>query len=108
MRTALGVLAICAVAALAVYVFQRPTIGRGDAFAAQFIDDHPTVKTMTCDDKYVIGVDGASFHCAVLMKDGDSERVSVSLDRGGTYRLFPIQSEHPEHHDVPASSDPWE
>ncbi len=108
MRTALAVLLIGAIAALAVYVFQRPTFARGDAFAEQFMDHHPSIKTMSCDDKYEIKVDGGSFHCAIVMKDGDTERVSVTLDRGGMYHLFELESKHPEHRHVPASADPWE
>ncbi len=108
MRTALGVLAICAVAALAVYVFQRPTFARGAVFEEVFLANHADAKTVTCDEKYEIGVDGGTFHCAVVMKDGESGPISVRQDRAGTYHWKPITSAHSEHSVAPASADPWE
>ncbi len=108
MRTVLAVVVIAAVGAAAVYVFQRPTLARGEMFAAQFMEHHPNVREMVCDQTYEIGVQGGAFRCAIVMKDGDRERVAVSLDRVGMYRLSEIDSVHPEHHHVPSSADPWE
>jgi hypothetical protein len=73
-----------AVAGVAVYFAQRPTIARGDVLAAQLIEANPKlVKAVTCDRAIPIGVAGARFSCAIVYRNGERARERFRMDRDG-------------------------
>ncbi len=110
MLRSLGLVVLIAGAAVAAFeVARRPTIASGAVIAADLVAQEQAYgwRTMRCDDKVPIGVDGAQFHCHLELADGDQAELGMTLDRDGHYR-FTVESETaPEHEHVPPSGDPW-
>jgi hypothetical protein len=107
MRTLLGLVFVAAVAAGAAYVFERPTVARGEVFAAQFMSNSPLFAKVECDDEIPIGVDGAKFRCRFTAKDGDRAELELTMDRAGQFTNKVVTSTEPAHDHSP-SADPWD
>jgi hypothetical protein len=106
MRTALALLFIAGIAAAAVYVGRRPTVARGQVFAAQFLENSPLAKSIDCDDEIPIGLDGAKFHCVFHFRDGDHIDYEIEMDRALHISAHVLSESKPEHRHVPGA-DPW-
>ena len=85
-RTVLAVLFVAVMAGVAVYLARRPTIARGEVFAARMLDNlqGKHVARVTCDDAIPIDHHGAVFHCEIAADDGEAGRIEVTLDRAGS------------------------
>lgn len=113
MRSALVVLFVCAAAGVAGYVGQRPTVARGSVLAASLLQANAkALRAITCDDQVPLGIDGATFACTVVGKDGAGERDEFHIDRAGMIRRVGTATEHTpghEHHThAKQSTDPWD
>jgi hypothetical protein len=88
-RTAVALVWIAAVAALAIYTARRPTIARGDVIADDLLDHYPTAgwRALACDREIPIGVAGARFRCVAELDDGRRSVLDVALDREGTFHV---------------------
>jgi hypothetical protein len=106
MRTLLALLFIGGIGAAAVYVGQRPTIARGEVFAAQFLANSPLARDVRCDDQIPIGLDGAKFRCTFQYKDGDSQDLEFQISRDLRLSQRVLSDPQPEHHHAPGA-DPW-
>lgn len=94
---------LAAVATVAVYFAQRPTVARGAVLAEQLVEaNHELVKAMTCDPEVPIGADGAHFTCTVEYRTGLRERTELTMDREGAIHV--VKAAHPK---APPSADPW-
>src|SRR5579862_971569 len=85
MARSLAVLAFVGlVAACAILVSQRPTVGRGEVLAADLLASNKTsLDKLECDPEIPIGVDGARFWCRATFKVGNVKRLQFKLDRAG-------------------------
>ena len=113
MRSALVVVFVCAAAALAGYVAQRPTVARGSVLAAGLLQANAkVVKDITCDDEVTLGLDGATFNCMVIGKAGGSERDQFHIDRAGMIHRVGTATEntpgHERHQHAKQPVDPWD
>ena len=76
---------ICAVAAAALYLAQRPTVLKGSVMAADMLErlkDKAKHVAITCQD-VPIGVAGATFECRIVADDGSTATYKFHLDRDG-------------------------
>ena len=76
---------ICAVAAAALYLAQRPTVLKGSVMAADMLErlkDKAKHVAITCQD-VPIGVAGATFECRIVAHDGSTATYRYHLDRDG-------------------------
>jgi hypothetical protein len=98
------------VAALAAYTWHKPTIARGRIVAADLLEQNRKHgwRELACDDEIPIGVDGARFHCNLVVTDGDRMRLAVWLQRDGSVLFDVISTDAPAHRHVPRSADPWD
>jgi hypothetical protein len=100
----LGVIVfITIVGATGIYFARRPTVARGAVIADELVRVNDSVKEMTCDDRIPIGLDGATFHCGVVFKNGQSVRVKFAYDREGRI----TQAQETDLPPVKKTSDPW-
>jgi len=83
MRSVAVLLFIVAVAGIAAFCAQKRTVARGEALAAELMDANKSIKTIHCDDKVPIGVDGAKFGCKVSFEKGDVGDYRFKIDREG-------------------------
>jgi len=85
-RTLLAVLFVAAMAGVAGYLAQRPTIARGEVFAARMLENlqGKHVARVTCDDAIPIEHAGAVFRCEVAAEDGEAGLIEVTVDRTGS------------------------
>jgi hypothetical protein len=105
-RSAAVIVFIAIVASVAVYCAQRPTVARGEALAATLIEANPMLKSMQCDDKVPIGMDGATFGCHAEFKNGDAVDYKFEMNREGNIKAV----DHGETTSKPRikkTSDPW-
>lgn len=103
----LGVITFIAiVGATGIYFAQRPTVASGDVIAAELVQANPQVKAMTCDKRIPIGMTGATFHCAIELKNGASGRVKFIYDRNGSITEAPLEDQLPAP-PVEKTGDPW-
>jgi hypothetical protein len=106
-RSALVVVFVCAAAGVAGYVGQRPTVARGSVLAASLLQANAkVVRSITCDDHVPLGVDGATFACVVIGKEGGAERDEFHIDRAGMIRRVGPATQH--HARAKQANDPWE
>jgi hypothetical protein len=105
-RSAAVILFIGAVAAVALYCAQRPTIAHGDAIAAQLVEANPLLERLDCDDRIPIGVEGALFACHAHFKNGDQADYRLKLDREGHFDVVD-QSNQKAGPRIKKTSDPW-
>src|ERR1043165_1425109 len=84
MRSAAVYLFILAVGGVAAFCAQKRTVARGDALAAELMESNKLIKSMQCDDKVPIGIEGAKFGCKVSFKNGDVADYKFKLDREGS------------------------
>ena len=84
-RTALAVMFVAAMAGVAAYLAQRPTIARGEVFAARMRESlqGKHVARVTCDDAPIEHA-GAVFRCELAAEDGEAGLIEVTLDRAGS------------------------
>ena len=76
---------ICAVAAAALYLAQRPTVLKGSVMAGDMLDrlgDRAKHFAITCDD-VPVGVAGATYECRIVADDGSTATYKYHLDRDG-------------------------
>ncbi|HTL35705.1 MAG TPA: hypothetical protein VL326_21395 [Kofleriaceae bacterium] len=83
MRSAAVYLFILAVGGVAAFCAQKRTVARGDALAAELMESNKLIKSIQCDDKVPIGIEGAKFGCKVSFKNGDVNDYKFKLDREG-------------------------
>jgi hypothetical protein len=83
MRSAAVLVFILVVGGIAAFCAQKRTVARGDALADELMESNKLIKSMQCDDKVPIGVDGAKFGCKVSFKNGDVADYKFKLDREG-------------------------
>ena len=78
MARSLAVVAfIAAVAAAALYVFERPTVARESVIAADLMaTNQATLVSLDCDPEIPIGISGARFSCRAEFKAGEVKRSS--------------------------------
>ena len=103
----LGVIAFISIAAAAgIYFARRPTVASGKVIAAELVRANEEVASMTCDDRIPIGMTGATFHCAVILKNGGVRRVKLVYDRDG--RITEAPASEPQLAPlVEKTGDPW-
>ena len=103
----LGVIAFISIAAAAgIYFARRPTVASGDVIAAELVRSNEQVKAMTCDKRIPIGMTGATFHCAIELKNGAVGRVKFIYDRNGSITQAPVSEPLPAP-PVEKTGDPW-
>jgi hypothetical protein len=78
MYSALACAFIAAAFGGAVYLYERPTVARGDVLAEQVRALEPDAAEVRCDDRIPIHPDGAEFSCR-----DRAVRLACSLDRDG-------------------------
>ena len=85
MARSLAVLAfIGLVAAAAIFVSRRPTVARGEVFAADLMaTNHATLRSLDCDPEIPVGIDGARFWCKATYTQGSVKRLEFKMDRTG-------------------------
>jgi hypothetical protein len=107
MRSASVLLFIAATAAIALFCAQQRTVARGDMLAAELMESNKLIKSMDCDKKVPIGIDGATFGCKIEFKNGDRADYKFKLDREGSI----IATDHGDTERTPrqpnAGGDPW-
>jgi hypothetical protein len=104
----LAVLAFIAiVAAVALYVAQRPTLAHGDVIAAELLkSNEKLLRALECDPEVPLGVDGATFWCRAEFRLGAVKRLKFNLDRTG--RIKQVGEERATESPAPIDpSDPW-
>jgi hypothetical protein len=75
---------IAGVAALAIYVARRPTLAHGSVLAAELLEQNKgKLRSLVCDDRVPIGVDGARFTCNAVFVDGSQGSVVFRMLRSG-------------------------
>jgi len=84
MRTALGMAFVAAIAAMAIYLAQRPTIASGKAIAARMTESlkGKHIASVVCDEAPIDHY-GAVTHCAIAADTGETGQLEVTIDRGG-------------------------
>jgi hypothetical protein len=109
-RTFLALAFIAGVAAIAIYCARKPTVARGAVIAADLLEQNQARgwKELACDDEIPIEISGATFHCALVLRDGDSARLELHLTPEGAFMMKVLDSSHPEHAHVPPKADPWD
>lgn len=106
MRSLAVFLFIAAIGGAAAFCATKKTVARGDALADELMDTNKLIKSMACDDKVPIGVDGAKFGCKVTFKNGDVVDYKFKIDREGSI----IATDHGETSSQPhekRTNDPW-
>ena len=105
MARSLAVVAfIAAVAAAALFVFERPTVARGSVIAADLMaTNQATLVSLDCDPEIPIGISGARFSCRAEFKAGEVKRLEFKMDRAGTIKQIGESSESPRID----KTDPW-
>ena len=106
MRSLAVFLFIAAIGGAAAFCAMKKTVARGDALAAELMDTNKLIKSMSCDDKVPIGIDGAKFGCKVTFKDGDTADYKFKIDREGSI----IATDHGDTTSQPhekTTDDPW-
>ena len=109
MRSLVVVAFIALVAGLALYLFQRPTVARGEVVAADLLSSNPKILTqLHCDDEIPIGVNGATFTCVAQFKLGAIRRLTFELTRAGNIKQ--VGNEAMPSDDTPMihKDDPWQ
>jgi hypothetical protein len=104
---------VCATAWIASYFARRPTFARGDVLAASLLEANAKlVRSITCDERVALGIDGATFACLVVGNEGGAERDDFHIDRNGMIRRVGTATEHTpghEHHQhAKQPVDPWD
>lgn len=86
MRTALAVGFVVAMAGAAVYLARRPTVAKGEVFAARMLEALKArhIARVACDDDIPIARDGAVFRCEVAADTGEAGQIEITLDRAGS------------------------
>lgn len=106
----LGVIVFISIAAASgIYFARRPTVASGDVIAAELVKANEAVKAMTCDKRIPIGMQGATFHCAVELKNGAVGRLKFVYDRNGSITQAPAEDAETELPAPPVekTGDPW-
>jgi hypothetical protein len=83
MRSLLVILFVGVVAAGAGYLARRPTIARGDVIAADLLAKTKQLRSIECDPRIPITIDGARFSCVAQLVSGATQRLELTLDRAG-------------------------
>jgi hypothetical protein len=86
-RSAAVILFIGAVAAVAVYCAQRPTVAHGDVVEAELLEASPRLERVDSQDRIPIGLSGATFTCTATLDSGETGLVTFRLDREGHYSV---------------------
>lgn len=105
-RSTAVILFIAAVAAIALYCAQRPTVAKGDVLAADLVEANPMLDRLDCQDEVPIGVAGANFKCRAFFKNGNQADYLFALDRNGHISVAeegPTQAAPV----IKKTSDPW-
>ena len=98
-RTLLAVGFVAAMAGAAVYLARRPTVAKGEVFAARMLEnlEGKHIARVACDDAIPISHDGAVFHCEVAADTGETGRIEVALDRAGSATVKIVEQTPPTH-----------
>jgi hypothetical protein len=97
------------VAAVALYVSQRPTIASGEVLGASLVEANPTLlKKLDCDPDVPIGIDGATFSCRAEFKLGAVRRLTFELTRQNTIRQIGNEALPGDETPQINKSDPWQ
>jgi hypothetical protein len=112
-RSLLVVVFVCIAAGIVGFVAQQPTVARGSVLAAGLLQANgKLVRSITCDDEVLIGLDGATFRCMVVGKEGGAERDEFHLDRSGMIRRLGTATNqtpgHEHHAHAKEPVDPWD
>jgi hypothetical protein len=109
MYSLLACVFIAGAAGGAAYLWQKPTVARGDVLAQDVgtMQLFSGAADLTCDDQIPIGVSGAEFHCSAKNGFGDREAIGCALDKDGSLRCHVDDTTRAPRPELPADTDSW-